>query len=220
MSPTIQGFVFRMENSGFSDCSQLQGSLCSVLTSLFLFWSNTQLDALEILLTADSDGVRLSIVSSTSSSQQSTVPPPLPPTENTLPWAMTTSPTTNGISSTLPSIESSVSAGQTSEAKSSQYMASGELKIPTLPQTCSHTITFSDNAAVQEDWQGLNLDFNELWSLVSKHADEPAMVMTPDGTSSLASFIYDFNERELRLPSEVLSGTSKNVTLTLPLILK
>jgi hypothetical protein len=100
-------------------------------------------------------------------------------------------------------------------------MASGELKIPTLPQTCSHTITFSDNAAVQEDWQGLNLDFNELWSsLVSIHADEQAMVMTPAGTSSLAGFVYDSNERELRLPSEVLSGTSKNVTLTLLLILE
>ena len=183
---------------------------------------NTQLDALEILLTADSDGVRLSIVSSTSNSQQSTVPP-LPPTQNTPSWAMTTSPTANGISSTLPSIESSVSAGQTSasEAKSSQYMASGELKIPTLAQTCSHTITFSDNEAVQEDWQGLNysLDFNELWSSVSIQADEQAMVITPDGTSSLDGSVYDFNERELRLPTEVLSGISKNVTLTLPLIL-
>jgi hypothetical protein len=100
-------------------------------------------------------------------------------------------------------------------------MASGELKIPTLAQTCSHTITFSDNEAVQEDWQGLNysLDFNELWSSVSIQADEQAMVITPDGTSSLDGSVYDFNERELRLPTEVLSGISKNVTLTLPLIL-
>jgi hypothetical protein len=100
-------------------------------------------------------------------------------------------------------------------------MASGELKIPTLAQTCSHTITFSGNAAVQEDCQGLNYspDFNELWSSVSIQADEQAMVITPDGTSSLAGSVYDFNERELRLPTEVLSGTSKTVTLTLPLIL-